>query len=81
MREEDRTRQDFHYLVVVEFQLDRKGISGDEPAGKVVLRGSYDLSRRGQQEFINTLSAYFEQVTLIVVDLAEKLSGSKLVDS
>ena len=81
MTDEDKAKQGCHYLVVVEFRLDAEGISEDEPAGKVYLRGRYDLSKYGQKEFNHTLATFFEQVTLIIVDLAKRLSRSKLIDS
>ena len=81
MRDEDKTGQDCRYMVVVEFRLDAEGISEDEPAGKVYLRGSYDLSQDGQREFNHTLASFFEQVSLIIVDLAKKISGPNRLDS
>jgi len=81
MTDEDKARQGCHYMVVVEFRLDAEGLSEDAPAGKVYLRGRYDLSQRGQREFNHTLASFFEQVSLIIVDLAKKISGPKRLDS
>ena len=80
MTDEDKTQQGCHYMVVVEFRLDTEGIYADEPAGKVYLRGRYDLSQSGQREFNHTLSSFFEQVSLIIVDLAKKISAQERRD-
>ncbi len=77
MTDEDKTGQGC-YTMVVEFQLDAGRISGDEPVGKVYLRGRYDLSEDGQMEFIYTLTSFFEQVALIIVDMANKISDGGL---
>ena len=81
MTNENKTEQGCRYMVVVEFRLDAEGISEDEPAGKVYLRGRYDLSQRGQRELNHTLGNFFEQVSLIIVDLAKKISAPKKLDS
>jgi len=81
MTDEDKTEYGCRYMVVVEFRLDAEGTSEDEPAGKVYLRGRYDLSQRGQRQFNHTLRSFFEQVSLIIVDLAKKISAPKRLDS
>jgi hypothetical protein len=81
MSEEKKVKQEFQYRVTVKFQLDGGGLPEEEPTGKVYLSGFYELSRDGQNAFKNTLDAFFEQVTLIVVDLAQKLSRTTMKDS
>lgn len=81
MQKENNDQQEFQYRVTVNFQLDGGGLPEEEPTGKVYLSGVYELSPDGQKAFINTLDAFFDQVTFIVVDLAKKLSRSKLIDS
>jgi hypothetical protein len=81
MSEDKKVQEEFQYQVTVKFQLDGDGLSEEDPTGKVYLSGFYELSRDGQNAFKNTLDAFFEQVALIVVDLANKLSRAKLKDS